>query len=120
MTPRIALAGRPNVGKSTLFNRFYGQKRALVSDISGLTRDFREELIQYNGLEFYLIDTAGVYEAKSDELSQSVENNALKVISSCDLCLLVVDGRIGITPKDIEFSSYLRKSGIKTLTIVNK
>ena len=67
MTPRIALAGRPNVGKSTLFNRFYGQKRALVSDISGLTRDFREELIQYNGLEFYLIDTAGVYEAKSDE-----------------------------------------------------
>ena len=104
MTPRIVLAGRPNVGKSTLFNRLYGKKKALVSDISGLTRDFREELIHYNGLEFLLIDTAGVYEAKADELSRSVESNALKVITSSDLCLLVVDGRIGITSKDIEFS----------------
>ncbi|MDG2186873.1 MAG: ribosome biogenesis GTPase Der [Hyphomicrobiales bacterium] len=120
MTPRIVLAGRPNVGKSTLFNRLYGKKKALVSDISGLTRDFREELIHYNGLEFLLIDTAGVYEAKADELSRSVESNALKVITSSDLCLLVVDGRIGITSKDIEFSTYLRKSGINTITIVNK
>ena len=63
MTPRIMLAGRPNVGKSTLFNRLYGRKKALVSDISGLTRDFREEIIILKDQEFSLIDTAGVYES---------------------------------------------------------
>ena len=120
MTPRIVLAGRPNVGKSTLFNRLYGRKKALVSDISGLTRDFREEIIILKDQKFSLIDTAGVYESDSDSLSQSVESHALKVINDSDLCLFVVDARSGLTTKDIEFANYLRKSGIKTRTIVNK
>ena len=120
MTPRIVLAGRPNVGKSTLFNRLYGSKKALVSDISGLTRDFREEIIILKDQKFSLIDTAGVYESASDSLSQSVESHALKVINDSDLCLFVVDARSGLTTKDIEFADYLRKSGIKTRTIVNK
>ena len=120
MTPRIALAGRPNVGKSTIFNRLYGRKKALVSDISGLTRDFREEIITLKDQEFFLIDTAGVYESGSDNLSQYVEDNALKVIKDSDLCLFVVDQKSGLTTKDIELADYLRKSGVMTRTIVNK
>tara|TARA_B100000989_G_scaffold134164_1_gene99708 strand:- start:333 stop:1661 length:1329 start_codon:yes stop_codon:yes gene_type:complete len=120
MTPRVVLAGRPNVGKSTIFNRLYGRKKALVSDISGLTRDFREEIITLKDQEFFLIDTAGVYESSSDNLSQYVEDNALKVIKDSDLCLFVVDAKSGLTTKDIEFADYLRRSGVKTRTIVNK
>ncbi len=120
MTPKIVLAGRPNVGKSTLFNRLYGRKKALVSDISGLTRDFREETVNLKGQEFLLVDTAGVYESGSDNLSQSIEDNALHVIKNSSLCLFIVDGKSGLTTKDIEFADYLRKSGIMTLTIVNK
>ena len=120
MTPRIVLAGRPNVGKSTLFNRLYGRRKALVSDISGLTRDFREEVIILKDREFFLIDTAGVYESGSDSLSQSVEDNALRVIKNSDLCLFVVDAKSGLTTKDIEFADYLRRSGVMTVTIVNK
>lgn len=120
MTPRIALAGRPNVGKSTIFNRLYGRKKALVSDISGLTRDFREEIITLKDQEFFLIDTAGVYESGSDNLSQYVEDNALKVIKDSDLCLFVVDAKSGLTTKDIELADYLRKSGVMTRAIVNK
>ena len=96
----------------------YGRKKALVSDISGLTRDFREEIIILKDQEFSLIDTAGVYESASDSLSKSVEDNALKVIKDSDLCLFVVDAKSGLTTKDIEFADYLRKSGILTRTIV--
>lgn len=120
MVSRIVLAGRPNVGKSTLFNRLVGKKKALVSDIPGLTRDFREERISLHGRDFVLIDTAGVYESNTDLLSKTIEDNSLKIISTSDLCLLVVDGKAGITNKDIEFSNYLRKTGANVITIANK
>lgn len=120
MVSRVVLAGRPNVGKSTLFNRLLGKKKALVSDFPGLTRDFREERISLHGKDFVLIDTAGVYESNTDHLSQTIENNSLKIIHTSDLCLFVVDGKTGITNKDIEFSHYLRKTGVNVITIANK
>ena len=120
MVSRVVLAGRPNVGKSTLFNRLLGKKKALVSDIPGLTRDFREERISLHGNDFLLIDTAGVYESNTDLLSRTIENNSLKIIHESDLCLFVVDGKAGITNKDIEFSHYLRKAGVNVITIANK
>ncbi len=120
MVSRVVLAGRPNVGKSTLFNRLLGKKKALVSDIPGLTRDFREERISLHGKDFVLIDTAGVYESNTDHLSQTIEDNSLKIIHTSDLCLFVVDGKAGITNKDIEFSHYLRKAGVNVITIANK
>jgi len=120
MVSRVVLAGRPNVGKSTLFNRLLGKKKALVSDIPGLTRDFREERISLHGKDFLLIDTAGVYESNTDLLSRTIENNSLKIIHESDLCLFVVDGKAGITNKDIEFSHYLRKAGVNVITIANK
>ena len=120
MVSRVVLAGRPNVGKSTLFNRLLGKKKALVSDIPGLTRDFREETISLHGKDFVLIDTAGVYESNTDHLSQTIEDNSLKIIHTSDLCLFVVDGKAGITNKDIEFSHYLRKAGVNVITIANK
>ena len=120
MVSRVVLAGRPNVGKSTLFNRLLGKKKALVSDIPGLTRDFREERISLHGKDFLLIDTAGVYESNADLLSKKIENNSLKIIDASDLCLLVLDAKAGITNKDIEFSNYLRKAGVNVITIANK
>lgn len=120
MVSRVVLAGRPNVGKSTLFNRLLGKKKALVSDTPGLTRDFREERISLHGKDVLLIDTAGVYESNADLLSKTIENNSLKIIHTSDLCLFVVDGKAGITNKDIEFSHYLRKAGINVITIANK
>ena len=122
ITPIITICGRPNVGKSTLFNRLLGKKKALVSDIPGLTRDFREERISLHGKDFLLIDTAGVYESNTDLLSKTIENNSLKIIHESDLCLFVLDGKAGITNKDIdrmskqellEFQKYL----IKFITI---
>ena len=121
MKPRIVLAGRPNVGKSTLFNRLYGEKKALVSDIPGLTRDYREgSVVIEKDLEVDLIDTAGVFEGTEGPLSKMIQGNAIEVISSSDLCLFIVDGKSGLTQSDNDIAKFLRKSGLFTIIIVNK
>lgn len=120
MTYRIVLAGRPNVGKSTLFNRIVGKRKALVSDTPGLTRDYREENVNYAGLSFCLIDTAGIYELSENTLSGRMHNNSMDIITSADICLFVIDGSKGVTAGDIEFANFLRKQKIKTILVANK
>ena len=120
MTYKIVLAGRPNVGKSTLFNRIVGRRKALVSDTPGLTRDYREEEVNYSGLIFSLIDTAGIYELSENTLSGRMHDNSMDIITSADICLFIIDGSKGVTAGDIEFASFLRKQKIKTILVANK
>ncbi len=120
MVHRIVLAGRPNVGKSTLFNRIVGRRKALVSDTPGLTRDYREEDVNYLGLSFCLIDTAGIYELSENTLSGRMHDNSMDIITSADICLFVIDGSKGVTTGDIEFANFLRKQKIKTILVANK
>jgi GTPase len=120
MTYKIVLAGRPNVGKSTLFNRIVGRRKALVSDTPGLTRDYREEEVNYCGLIFSLIDTAGIYELSENTLSGRMHDNSMNIITSADICLFIIDGNKGVTAGDIEFANFLRKQKIKTILVANK
>jgi GTPase len=120
MSWRIAIVGRPNVGKSTLFNRLTGRRRALVDDTPGLTRDRREGAGRLYDLRFTLVDTAGLEEAPAQSLAGRMREQSLRAVADCDLALFVVDAREGITPHDAHFAQALRKSGKPTLVIANK
>lgn len=118
---RIAIIGRPNVGKSTLFNKLVGRSFALVNDIAGVTRDRKEAQAKLGPLEFVVIDTAGL-ENKITEKSlekRMVEQTELAV-ADADLCLFLVDGKEGITQTDHFFAQWLKKLGKKSILLVNK
>lgn len=120
MSLRIAIAGRPNVGKSTLFNRLVGRKIALVDDQPGVTRDRREAPAKLFGLEFTAIDTAGVEDAETGSLSERMRRQTESAIADADLTLFVIDARAGVTPFDEAFSALLRKSGRPVILLANK
>jgi GTP-binding protein len=117
----IAIIGRPNVGKSTLFNKLVGRSVAITDDIPGVTRDRKELAAKLGPLEFMAIDTAGL-ENEIDK--SSVENRMFEqtqaAISDADMCLFVVDGKGGVTDKDFYFSKWLHKIGKPTALIANK
>jgi GTP-binding protein len=117
--PLIAIVGRPNVGKSTLFNRISGKHRALVSKEPGMTRDRRFELADWTGRYFKVVDTGGL-QGEEDILSKKISLQVQKAVQDSDLVLFVVDGREGITARDEEIASFLRRSNVPVFLLVNK
>ncbi|MBF9195104.1 ribosome biogenesis GTPase Der [Microvirga terrestris] len=120
MTPTVAIVGRPNVGKSTLFNRLVGKKLALVDDRPGVTRDRREGEARLGDLEFRIIDTAGLEEATEESLLGRMRAQTEAAIVDADVILFVIDARVGILPADRPFAEMVRRSGKPVILIANK
>ena len=120
MSFRVAIVGRPNVGKSTLFNRLVGRRTALVDDTPGLTRDRREGKAILGDIQFTAIDTAGLEDTPIRSLSGRMRNQTGQGVDDADLVLFVLDGRAGVTPLDSHFAGWLRKRGKPILIVANK
>jgi GTP-binding protein len=120
MTFTLAIIGRPNVGKSTLYNRLTGRRSAIVDDMPGVTRDVRRGKGNLGGLEFDVLDTAGLDEAKEGTLASRMTALSQQAIAQCDVALMLVDGRAGITPSDEHFARWLRKQKKPVILCVNK
>jgi GTP-binding protein len=118
--PTVVIAGRPNVGKSTLFNRLAGRRHAIVSDTPGVTRDRKEAEAMLRGRAVRLIDTAGLEEAAPDTLPGRMRASSEAAVGQADLILFVIDARAGITPADSHFAAWLRRQGRPVLLIANK
>ena len=118
--PEIAIIGRPNVGKSTLFNRVLGSRRAIVGEQSGLTRDRHRAEAEWGGRRFVLTDTGGVEWKSSDELVRLIQDHALVAVDTANLVLFIVDGRAGPASIESEVALELRKRGVPTFLVVNK
>lgn len=116
----VAIVGRPNVGKSTLFNRLAGKRLAIVDDQPGVTRDRREGEGRIADLKFNLFDTAGLEEADEDALETRMKQQTERAVREADVVLFVVDGRSGLTPMDRHFASWLRKLSANIILVVNK
>ena len=117
---RIAILGRPNVGKSTLFNRLVGRKIAIVDDTPGVTRDRKEAEAMIGGVNVLLADTAGLEEAAPDTLYGRMRASSEAALRQADLVLFVVDARAGITPADRAFANWLRRAALPVILIANK
>jgi GTP-binding protein len=116
----VAIAGRPNVGKSTLFNRLIGKRAAIVDDTPGVTRDWREAQVKLLDLSFRLLDTAGLDDGKDNNLGARIQKQTVAAIEQADVLLFVIDGRDGITAGDRDVAQLLRKSGKPIILAVNK
>src|SRR3989338_6975188 len=118
--PKIAIVGRPNVGKSSLFNRIIGARKAIVEPSSGTTRDRLHAKIRWKGKSFTIIDTAGFEAAAPGDMAELVLKQIRIGVEEADIILFVTDGIAGMCPKDRELSSMLRKTSKKVYLIVNK
>lgn len=120
MTFTVAIVGRPNVGKSTLFNRLVGRRLALVDDTPGVTRDRRDGNANLGGLEFRVIDTAGLDEGDPDSLVERMRRQTDTAVAEADVVILLFDARVGITPMDQHFARALRKTETPVVLVGNK
>ena len=120
MSFTIAIIGRPNVGKSTLFNRLVGKKLALVDDRPGVTRDRREGDGKLADLRFTIIDTAGLEENDEGVLSQRMRQQTEAAVEQADLIFFVIDARLGVTPGDTYFANLVRRAGKPIILLANK
>jgi GTP-binding protein len=120
MTFTLAIVGRPNVGKSTLFNRLVGKKLALVDDQPGVTRDLREGQARLGDLKFTVIDSAGLEDSTDDSLQGRMRRLTERAVEMADICLFLIDARVGITPTDEMFADILRKKNAHVLLAANK
>jgi GTP-binding protein len=120
MSFTIAIIGRPNVGKSTLFNRLVGQKLALVDDEPGVTRDRREGEGRLGDLEFTVIDTAGLDEGAKGSLTARIQEQTEAAINLADALMFVVDARAGLTPNDRAFADFARRANKPVVLVANK
>jgi GTP-binding protein len=120
MPLKIAIIGRPNVGKSTIFNRLTGTKEALVHDKPGLTRDRKEGKANISDLHFIITDTAGLEKAENNSIEQLMMEQTSKAIEDADIILFTIDGRAGVTNMDEYFARIVRRNSKPTIMLVNK
>lgn len=120
--PKVAIVGKPNVGKSSIINRLTGENRVIVSDIAGTTRDAVDTEVKYNGKQYVLIDTAGV--RKKSKIKEDLEHymivRTVAAVERCDVCVLVVDAVEGITEQDAKIAGIAHESGKGMIIVVNK
>ncbi|MFN3525178.1 MAG: ribosome biogenesis GTPase Der [Paracoccus sp. (in: a-proteobacteria)] len=120
MTFTLAIVGRPNVGKSTLFNRLVGKKLALVDDQPGVTRDLREGAGRLGDLRFVVIDSAGLEMVEDDSLQGRMRRLTERAVDEADICLFVIDARVGVTAADEYFAEILRRRAKHVIVAANK
>jgi GTP-binding protein len=118
--PLIAIVGRPNVGKSTLFNRLIGRRRSIVTDEPGITRDRIYGIVSWHGRSYEVVDTGGILPGDESEIPQRLFRQAQIAVESASLIFFVIDGRSGITASDYELARHLRRAGKPVFLIVNK
>lgn len=118
--PILAVVGRPNVGKSTFFNRIIGERKAIVEDVPGVTRDRIYAEAEWNGREFAIIDTGGIEASTDDPILSQMRDQAVVAMDMADLILFMVDGKEGLTTADAEVGTILRRTGKKVILVVNK
>ena len=118
--PKVALVGRPNVGKSTLFNRLCGRRKAITDNRPGSTRDRNYAQASWQGAAFELIDTGGLLLGTHDPLLGPAANQAERAIDEADLVLFVVDARAGLMPDDATIATSLRRKGKRVVLAANK
>jgi GTP-binding protein len=118
--PRVAIVGRPNVGKSTLFNRLVGRRLALVDDQPGVTRDRREGAARLFDLDFVAVDTAGFEDGSDESLSGRMRAQTEAAVGQATVAVLVYDARAGVTPLDRHFATWLRRRGVPLVLVGNK
>jgi GTP-binding protein len=119
-TTSVVLVGRPNVGKSTLFNKITGSRRAIVAPVAGTTRDTLARPVSWRGTSFDLFDTGGLYGASEDPLHDLVVQQGQRAIVGADLLVFLVDGREGLASGDETIAQELRQSGLPVILAVNK
>ncbi|MBQ3758592.1 MAG: 50S ribosome-binding GTPase, partial [Synergistaceae bacterium] len=116
----VAIIGRPNAGKSSLFNRLTGTKDAIVDDMPGVTRDRLYGECEYDGRNFYVVDTGGIFGEDTD-FSAGIRNHVEAAVRECDAVIFLVDGKAGITGSDEEIADFIRRAGNKPVIVaVNK
>jgi len=118
--PTVVLVGRPNVGKSTLFNRITNTRRAIVTPVAGTTRDVNSLPAEWQGTPFRLVDTGGMFGASEDPLHDLVVQHGRRALQEADVLVFVVDGREGLVPGDEEISTALRGTSVPVVVAVNK
>src|SRR5262244_1011983 len=119
-SPSVVLVGRPNVGKSTLFNRITGSRKAIVAPVAGTTRDSLARPVVWQGIGFQLFDTGGLYGASEDPLHELVVKQGQRAIGGADLIVFVTDGREGLVGGDQTIAQELRATGKPILLAINK
>ena len=118
--PAVVLVGRPNVGKSTLFNRITGSRRAIVTPVAGTTRDTNSHPAEWQGVHFTLVDTGGLFGASEDPLHELVVQHGKRAVENADVIVFVVDGREGLVAADEEIAASLRSVEVPIIVAVNK
>ncbi|MDX1495039.1 MAG: GTPase, partial [Longimicrobiales bacterium] len=123
MTPRlpvVAVVGRPNVGKSTFFNRVLGKRLAIVDDQPGVTRDRNFARADWAGRDFFIVDTGGVIEGSHEVLDSAIREQAMMAVDEADVILFLVDGKEGVHPLDERLADALRKAAKAVILVANK
>src|SRR6185503_13157218 len=118
--PLVAIVGRPNVGKSTIFNRLTGERKAIVGDEPGITRDRIYGEVEWSGKQFAIVDTGGIVPDDEAEIPTNILKQAALAIEESRALIWVVDARSGITPLDEELAKVLRQTGKPVLVVANK